>query len=158
MTTALTKPGSARQRGFWAHGVENLRDYMASAELFTMHGRAELIQCPTLITQAENDPVTAGAFFYVLRYPKTLLRFTADEGAGGHCEMRTGRSSTGASWTGWMSSSDATHDLLARCTERGVADTEPLAEDAARRALATPMSRPMTCPPTRPSSLFPMET
>ena len=78
------------QRGFWVHGVDNLRDYLASAELFTMRGRAEDIRCPTLITQAENDPLSssAGAFFEALRCPKTLLRFTAAEGADGHCEMR----------------------------------------------------------------------
>jgi alpha-beta hydrolase superfamily lysophospholipase len=78
------------QRGFWVHGVDNLRDYLASAELFTMNGRAELIRCPTLITQAENDPLAAdaGAFFDALRCPKTLLRFTAAEGAEGHCEMQ----------------------------------------------------------------------
>jgi alpha-beta hydrolase superfamily lysophospholipase len=78
------------QRGFWVHGVDNLRDYLASTELFTMNGRAELIKCPTLITQAENDTLAAGAgaFFDALRCPKTLLHFSADEGADGHCEMR----------------------------------------------------------------------
>ncbi|HEY4171989.1 MAG TPA: alpha/beta fold hydrolase [Rhodopila sp.] len=77
------------QRGFWVHGVDNLRAYLASAELFTMAGRTELIQCPTLIIQAENDPLAgrAGAFFDVLRCPKALMQFTAAEGADGHCEM-----------------------------------------------------------------------
>jgi alpha-beta hydrolase superfamily lysophospholipase len=77
------------QRGFWVHGVSDLRAYFASAELFTMQGRAELIRCPTLITQAENDSLSASAssFFDTLRCPKTLLRFTADEGADSHCEM-----------------------------------------------------------------------
>ena len=77
------------QRGFWVHGVASLRDYLASAELFTMNGRAEHIRCPTLITQAEHDPLAAGAaaFHDALRCPKTLLRFTAAEGAGMHCEM-----------------------------------------------------------------------
>lgn len=77
------------QRGFWVHGVSNLRDYLASTEQFTMNGRAELIACPTLITQAENDGLAAGAgaFFDTLRCPKTLVRFTAAEGAAGHCEM-----------------------------------------------------------------------
>src|SRR5262249_31496181 len=77
------------QRGFWVHGVDNLRAYLAAAELFTMNGRAELIRCPTLITQAEGDGLGAGAGAFVdaLRCPKTLLRFTATEGAGGHCEM-----------------------------------------------------------------------
>jgi len=77
------------QRGFWVHGVANLRDYLAAAELFTMNGRAERIRCPTLITQAEHDPLAAGApaFLDALRCPKTLRRFSAAEGAGMHCEM-----------------------------------------------------------------------
>ncbi|WP_454914907.1 alpha/beta hydrolase family protein [Xanthobacter sediminis] len=78
------------QRAFWVHGVDNLRDYLAAAELFTMTGRAELIGCPTLLTQSENDGLSAGvgAFFEALRCPKTLLHFTAAEGADGHCEMQ----------------------------------------------------------------------
>lgn len=77
------------QRGYWVHGVNNLRDYLASVELFTMSGRAELIRCPTLITQAENDALAAGAGAFVdaLQCPATLMRFTAAEGAAGHCEM-----------------------------------------------------------------------
>jgi alpha-beta hydrolase superfamily lysophospholipase len=76
-------------RGFWVHGVDSLRGYFAAAEHFTLRGRAELIRCPTLITQAENDPLAAAAadFFAALRCRKTLLRFTAAEGADGHCEM-----------------------------------------------------------------------
>ncbi|EJJ28317.1 alpha/beta hydrolase family protein [Rhizobium sp. CF142] len=78
------------QRGFWVHGVDDLRGLLASAELFTMRGHAERIQCPTLITQAENDGLAAdaGFFFDTLRCPKTLMRFTAAEGADGHCEMK----------------------------------------------------------------------
>lgn len=78
------------QRGFWVHGVDNLRAFFAAAEPFTMKGRAELIQCPTLITQAENDGLAAGAgaFFDALSCPKTLVHFTAAEGADGHCEMQ----------------------------------------------------------------------
>ncbi len=77
------------QRGFWVHGVNDLRAYLASTELFTMRGRAQLIRCPTLITQAEGDPLgaDAGSFFDALTCPKTMMRFTAAEGAGGHCEM-----------------------------------------------------------------------
>ena len=77
------------QRGFWVHGVNDLRAYLASAELFTMQGRANLIRCPTLITKAENDALAADAdaFFDALECPKTLMRFSAAEGAGGHCEM-----------------------------------------------------------------------
>jgi dienelactone hydrolase len=77
------------QRGFWVHGVDNLRDYFRSAEQFTMSGRTELIRCPTLVTLAEADPLTGGtqAFFEALRCPKDLIRFTAADGAGDHCEI-----------------------------------------------------------------------
>ncbi len=80
---------SVVQRGFWVHGVDNLRDFLRAAELFTIRGRAGLIQCPTLIAAAENDPLssTAQAVFEDLRCPKALLHFTATEGADGHCEM-----------------------------------------------------------------------
>ena len=78
-----------KQRGFWVHGVKNLREYLRSAELFTMDGRAENIRCPTLLTMAENDSLGASApsFLDALRCPKHLLRFSAAEGAGDHCEM-----------------------------------------------------------------------
>jgi len=77
------------QRGFWVHGVKDLRAYLASTELFTMQGRADLIRCPTLITKAEGDVLAAdaGVFYDALQCPKTLMQFTAAEGAGGHCEM-----------------------------------------------------------------------
>ena len=40
------------------------------------------------MTAAENDPLAAGAqaFFDALRCLKELIRFTAAEDAGGHCE------------------------------------------------------------------------
>ena len=77
------------QRGFWVHGVDNLRDYFRSAEQFTMKGRADLIRCPTLLTAAEDDPLAKDTqyLFEQLQCPKTLIRFTRQEGAGDHCEM-----------------------------------------------------------------------
>ena len=80
---------SVVQRGFWVHGVSDLRAYLRSVEQFTMEGRAELIRCPMLLTLAENDPLATNtpAFFDALRCPKALIKFTAAEGAGEHCEM-----------------------------------------------------------------------
>ena len=77
------------QRGFWVMGCTTLREFLAKTELFTMEGRAEAITCPTLLTAAENDPLAIGAgrLFDALRCPKAMLRFTAAEGAGTHCEM-----------------------------------------------------------------------
>ncbi|MBL8581100.1 MAG: alpha/beta fold hydrolase [Rhizobiaceae bacterium] len=77
------------QRGFWVHGVDSLQGFLHAVEPFTMEGRAELIRCPTLLTAAEDDPLssTAQHFYEALRCPKKLIRFTAAEGAGDHCEM-----------------------------------------------------------------------
>jgi alpha-beta hydrolase superfamily lysophospholipase len=77
------------QRAFWVHGVDNLRDFLRAAAPCTMDGRAELIRFPTLVTAPESDPLAAGAqaFFDALRCPKDLIRFSAAEGAGSHCEM-----------------------------------------------------------------------
>ncbi len=78
------------QRGFWVQGVDDLGGFIASMEPYTLEGRAESIRCPTLLTAAENDPLGAGAqaLFDSLTCPKRLIRFTAAEGAGDHCELR----------------------------------------------------------------------
>jgi hypothetical protein len=91
------------QRDFWVRGVDSLRDYLGSAEQFTMRGRAELIRCPTLITLAEGDPLAVGAqaFVEALRCPKKLIRFAAADGAGDHCEMQN-RSRLNRSVLDWL--------------------------------------------------------
>lgn len=77
------------RRGYWVHGVGNLRDYLTAILPFTLDGCAEAIRCPTLVTAAESDvrAVSAERVFAALPGQKTLIRFTAAEGAGGHCEM-----------------------------------------------------------------------
>lgn len=81
---------SVAKRGYWVNGAATLRDYLASVELYTMDGRIGDIHCPTLFTLAEDDTLAAGTqrFFDELRCPKTLIRFSSDQGAGEHCEMR----------------------------------------------------------------------
>jgi len=77
------------KRGFWVHGVATLAEYMALSEDYTLAGRLEQIRCPTLVTIAENDPLAKGgaAAFDALTCPKQMIRFSAAEGAGDHCEM-----------------------------------------------------------------------
>jgi alpha-beta hydrolase superfamily lysophospholipase len=81
---------SVVQRGYWVQGVSTFRDFMRSSERYTLQGRAELVRCPTLLTMTDADPLSAGApdLYEALRCPKQLMRFTAAEGAGDHCEMR----------------------------------------------------------------------
>ena len=76
----------------------------------TLEGRVERIACPTLLTTAENDPLSQGAAALLaeLTCPKTLLAFTAAEGAGGHCEMAN-RSLANLRMLDWL---DATLGLI----------------------------------------------
>ena len=77
------------QRGLWVHGQETVFGYFADMTRFELSPVAGEIRCPTLLTQAEGDPLGAGApaLFDALTVDrKVLVRFGADEGAGGHCE------------------------------------------------------------------------
>ena len=79
---------SITQRALWVHGVASLREYLTQIQSYTLAGRVESIACPTLVTVAEDDPLatTSQELFEALRCPKTLIRFTAAEGAGDHVE------------------------------------------------------------------------
>ncbi len=76
------------QRGLWVHGVPSLFELARELGRYEISSVASQISCPTLLTAAENDPVATGActLYDALRCPKQLVRFTAAEGAGGHCE------------------------------------------------------------------------
>jgi pimeloyl-ACP methyl ester carboxylesterase len=76
------------QRGFWAHGVNTLYDLAREMSRFEISPVVHEITCPTLLTAAEGDPVSGSTqiLFAALRCPKTLIHFTREEGAAGHCE------------------------------------------------------------------------
>lgn len=78
-----------KQRALWVHGLDSMMDWLRITPQYRLSDRADKIRCPTLITWAENDPVAgfAETLYNNLTSPKTLLRFTAAEGAGDHCEM-----------------------------------------------------------------------
>ncbi len=77
------------QRGFWVQGKSTLPDFLTEMQRYDLGDSAKQIQCPTLLTMAENDPLASGAqqLYDTLTCPKTLLHFAAADGAGGHCEM-----------------------------------------------------------------------
>jgi hypothetical protein len=81
---------SILRRGYWVQGVRTLRDYLKSVDTYTLEGRIGSVRCPTLLTLAEHDSLSESApqVYKALRCPKTLIRFTAAEGAGDHCEMQ----------------------------------------------------------------------
>jgi len=76
--------------GMWAMGVDTPRQFLASYLDYTLaSGIAEQIRCPTLICEGEEDGFFAGQpqeIYDHLTCPKQLLHFSANEGAGAHCQ------------------------------------------------------------------------
>jgi pimeloyl-ACP methyl ester carboxylesterase len=83
-----TTAGWALRRGMWVHGVGDPLAYICLAKDYTLEGRAEQIQCPTLVCRAENDDlgITARKLYDSLTCEKAFITFLAKEGAGEHCE------------------------------------------------------------------------
>ena len=81
--------------GMYAMGVTTPRAYLAKSLDYNLRdGVAEAIKCPTLVCDAEEDLFFKGqpqALYDHLTCPRTMLRFTAAEGAGAHCEVGAGR-------------------------------------------------------------------
>ena len=70
-----------------AHGISQVTDYIDEMRRYTMLDRASQITCPTLVIECEGDFVGGGgqALVDAVSGPATLIRLTADSGAGGHC-------------------------------------------------------------------------
>ncbi|MFE9411381.1 alpha/beta hydrolase family protein [Streptomyces sp. NPDC006704] len=79
----------AINHGMYVMGVDTPRAFNASYLDYTLAGGiAEQIQCPTLVCDAEEDMFFKGQpeqLYAHLTCPKTLMVFTAEEGAGAHC-------------------------------------------------------------------------
>ena len=53
-----------------------------------------MIRCPTLVCDAQDDLFFKGQpqqLYDHLKCPRTLIRFTTEEGAGFHCEVGASR-------------------------------------------------------------------
>ncbi len=79
------------QRAFWVHGVDSLSEYLKISEDYSLKAVVSQIRCPTLLSWAENDPLSwnAEVIYDQLRSQKELIRFYDAEGAGDHCEVKT---------------------------------------------------------------------
>jgi pimeloyl-ACP methyl ester carboxylesterase len=81
----------ALTHGQFVTGTSSPRGYIAAS--FDYHlrdGIAEQIACPTLVLDAEEDIFFKGQpeeLYAHLTCPKTMMRFTAAEGAGAHCQV-----------------------------------------------------------------------
>ena len=72
-----------------AHGAATVQDYVRSLLEYTNEHYAERIGCPTLVCDNETDLISTGQGQRLaehLRSPTDFVRFTAGEGAEGHCE------------------------------------------------------------------------
>jgi hypothetical protein len=80
---------SMNLRGFFVHGVQSTQALVEDLQSYTLDGCIGNIACPTLLTKAENDALSGAAerVYDALTCKKTLLKFTAADGAGDHCEL-----------------------------------------------------------------------
>ena len=79
----------AVMQGIWSFGATDLIDFMDKAKLITLESVAHLIRCPCLVLDSENDQFFRGQPEQVhaaLISPKTLFRFTQEDGAENHCQ------------------------------------------------------------------------
>ncbi|WP_145027011.1 S9 family peptidase [Paenibacillus sp. Y412MC10] len=80
----------AVENGKFTFRVSSIQELVAATEPFSLEGAAGLIQCPTLVCEAEADHFFAGQpqqLFQALNCPKTFMLFTAEEGAEEHCQF-----------------------------------------------------------------------
>jgi Alpha/beta hydrolase family len=93
--------GWALRRGLWVHGVQTPLQYLKLTEQYVTDGSK--IRRPILICSAENDDIgqTADELYAAVPSEKSRLRFTAAEGAAGHCES-LGRSTFNIRAFDWL--------------------------------------------------------
>ena len=71
------------------YGTRSLHDILTWLADYDLAGVAGLVRCPTLVAEPEGEafwPGQSQQLFDALTCPKTLMRFTAAEGADLHCE------------------------------------------------------------------------
>ncbi|MFF2073566.1 alpha/beta hydrolase family protein [Kitasatospora sp. NPDC058162] len=80
----------ALRNGVWTFGAASPTDYIRRTADYTLDGVAQLIDCPTLVLDAEDDQFFRGQAQRVaaaLTCPHTLVTLPESEGAGEHCHM-----------------------------------------------------------------------
>jgi hypothetical protein len=69
--------------------TDSLYEILHAVRRYDLTAIAERIRCPMLVTDPEGEefwPGQSAALHAALTCPKTLMPFTAAEGAAGHCE------------------------------------------------------------------------
>jgi pimeloyl-ACP methyl ester carboxylesterase len=80
----------AIENGMFTFQVSSIWDLVEATESWSLSAVANKITCPTLVCEAEKDHFFAGQpkmLYEALTCPKTLLRFTGEDGAEEHCQL-----------------------------------------------------------------------
>lgn len=72
-----------------AHGLHSVFDYLNCLKEYTFEDHIEGIRCPTLVCDNPHDLIASSskAFYDALTCEKTYVAFSAQTGAGSHCEV-----------------------------------------------------------------------
>jgi hypothetical protein len=77
---------AARMRAF---GAKTPKELVLMQREYSLKGRVQQIECPTLVCDNVTDTIAGGQgklLYDALKCPKSYIQFTAEQGAGGHCE------------------------------------------------------------------------
>ncbi|KAB8145672.1 alpha/beta fold hydrolase [Chloroflexia bacterium SDU3-3] len=80
----------AISQGIWSFAVDTPEEFVARMARYTMEGIAQQIRCPMLVCDAERDHFFDNQpqkLYDALTCERTLLRFTAEDGADEHCHV-----------------------------------------------------------------------
>ena len=80
----------ALSNGMWVFAVTTAQELADAFSKLDLTEVADQISCPTLVCEAEKDHFFSGQpqmLYDALRCPKTLMQFTAAEGAEEHCHV-----------------------------------------------------------------------
>ncbi|MBN9022915.1 MAG: hypothetical protein J0H08_12655 [Rhizobiales bacterium] len=73
------------------YGLDSAYDVFKAVAAYDLTDVAARITCPMLVTDPDNEsfwPGQAQQLYDLLKSPKTLVRFTVEEGADLHCEPK----------------------------------------------------------------------
>jgi hypothetical protein len=76
--------------GMWTFGADTPSEWMRMTRPYNLREYADKIKCRMLVVDSENDkdlPGQARQLYDALNCPKEFMLFTAEEGAGEHCQV-----------------------------------------------------------------------
>jgi pimeloyl-ACP methyl ester carboxylesterase len=76
-------------QGVWSFGASGIVDFIEKTKPATMECIADKIKCPCLVLDAEGDIFFVNQpqkIYDALQSPKTIFRFTSEDGAENHCQ------------------------------------------------------------------------